>query len=99
MINREPIPYTRKGRFRKVLWIVLGIGFVGLITLRSLATLWTDYLWYSSVGQVGVWSTLVFTRLWLVLAASLFTVGIAMFVWNFIQYGLPNDEAVIGSNT
>jgi uncharacterized membrane protein (UPF0182 family) len=78
VINREPIPYTRKGRFRKVLWIVLGIGFVGLITLRSLATLWTDYLWYSSVGQVGVWSTLVFTRLWLVLAASLLAFAI---VW------------------
>ena len=78
MINREPIPYTRKGRFRKILWIILGIGFVGLITLRSLATLWTDYLWYSSVGQVGVWSTLVFTRLWLVLAASLLAFAI---VW------------------
>jgi nitric oxide reductase subunit B len=35
----------------------------------------------------------------LVLAASLFTLGIAMFVWNFIQYGLPSDEAVIGTNT
>ncbi|MGB5167591.1 MAG: UPF0182 family protein [Acidimicrobiia bacterium] len=78
MINREPIPYTRKGRSRKILWVILGIGFVGLITLRSLATLWTDYLWYSSVGQVGVWSTLVFTRLWLVLAASLLAFGI---VW------------------
>ena len=30
----------------------------------------------------------------LVLAASLFTLGIAMFVWNFIQYGLPSDEAI-----
>ena len=78
MIDREPIPYTRKGRGRRILWIVLGIVFVGLITLRSLATLWTDYLWYSSVDQVGVWSTLVFTRLWLVLAASLLAFGI---VW------------------
>ena len=78
MINREPIPYTRRGRSRKILWIILGIGFIGLITLRSLATLWTDYLWYSSVGQVGVWSTLVFTRLWLVLAASLLAFAI---VW------------------
>ena len=78
MINREPIPYTRKGRSRKILWIILGIGFVGLIAMRSLATLWTDYLWYPSVGQVGVWSTLVFTRLWLVLAASLLAIAI---VW------------------
>ena len=78
MINREPIPYTRKGRSRRILWIILGIGFVGLITLRSLATLWTDYLWYSSVGHVGVWTTLVFTRLWLVLAAALLAFAI---VW------------------
>jgi uncharacterized membrane protein (UPF0182 family) len=44
--------------------------------LRSLATLWTDYLWYSSVGQVGVWTTLVFTRLWLVIAAALVAAGV-----------------------
>ena len=76
MINREPIPYVSKGRFRRLLWVVIGIGFVGLIALRSLATLWTDYLWYSSVDQVGVWTTLVFTRLWLVIAAAIFAAAI-----------------------
>ncbi len=30
----------------------------------------------------------------LVLAASLFTVGICLFIWNFVQHGLPSDEAV-----
>ena len=30
----------------------------------------------------------------LVLAACLLTLGVAMFIWNFIQYGLPSDEAV-----
>ena len=30
----------------------------------------------------------------LVLAACLLTAGIAMFIWNFIQYGLPSDEVV-----
>ncbi len=78
MINREPIPYVRKGRSRRILWIILGVGFLGLIMMRSLATMWTDYLWYSSVDQVGVWTTLVFTRLWLVLAASLVAFAI---VW------------------
>ena len=34
----------------------------------------------------------------LVLAAALFSLGIAMFVWNFIQYGLPSDEAVVGTS-
>jgi uncharacterized membrane protein (UPF0182 family) len=76
VINREPIPYASKGRFRRILWVVVGVGFVGLMALRSLATLWTDYLWYSSVGQVGVWTTLVFTRLWLVIAAALVAAGV-----------------------
>lgn len=30
----------------------------------------------------------------LVLAASVFSIGILLFIWNFIQYGLPNDEAL-----
>lgn len=29
----------------------------------------------------------------LVLAACLFTLGIGLFIWNFIRYGLPNTEA------
>jgi nitric oxide reductase subunit B len=28
----------------------------------------------------------------LVLAASLFTLGIVAFIWNFIRFGLPRDE-------
>ncbi|MEN8114121.1 MAG: UPF0182 family protein, partial [Actinomycetota bacterium] len=70
MINREPIPYASRGGLRRLLWIIMGVGFAGLLVLRSLATLWTDYLWYDSVGHVGVWTTLVFTRLWLVLGAA-----------------------------
>jgi nitric oxide reductase subunit B len=31
-----------------------------------------------------------------VLAACLLTVGIAMYIWNFVQYGLPSEEAVTG---
>jgi len=29
-----------------------------------------------------------------VLAGCLLSIGIGMFIWNFIQYGLPNDEAL-----
>jgi nitric oxide reductase subunit B len=29
-----------------------------------------------------------------VLAACLLSLGIAMYIWNFVQYGLPSDEAV-----
>ena len=31
-----------------------------------------------------------------VLAACLLTVGVLLFVWNFVAYGLPSDEAVTG---
>ncbi|MBL4585787.1 MAG: cbb3-type cytochrome c oxidase subunit I, partial [Flavobacteriales bacterium] len=31
----------------------------------------------------------------LVLAATLFTIGIALFIYNFIKYGQPTDEALI----
>ena len=30
----------------------------------------------------------------LILAASLFTIGIALFIWEFIRHGLPSDEAI-----
>ena len=39
-----------------------------------MATLWTDYLWYSELDATQVWKTLTFTRVWLVLAASIFAV-------------------------
>jgi uncharacterized membrane protein (UPF0182 family) len=41
-----------------------------LLALRSIAVFWTDFLWFDSIDQTGVWSTLIFTRVWLVLAAS-----------------------------
>ena len=31
----------------------------------------------------------------LILAASLFTVGVCLYVWNFIQHGLPTTEALL----
>jgi nitric oxide reductase subunit B len=30
----------------------------------------------------------------LILAASLFTIGILLFIWNFLRHGLPTDEAL-----
>lgn len=32
-----------------------------------------------------------------VLAACLLTVGVGLFIWNFVSYGLPSDEAMAGS--
>jgi len=30
----------------------------------------------------------------LVITASIFTIGILLYVWNFIRYGLPTDSAI-----
>lgn len=54
--------------------IFVAVGaIVLLLTLRSIARFWTDFLWYESVGQTGVWRTLIFTRVWLVVGASVVT--------------------------
>jgi len=97
MINREPIPYSSKGRFRRILWIVFGAGFLGLLVLRSIASLWTDYLWYSSIGHVGVWTTLTFTRLWLVLAASAVAFGVFWINLFIVDRLSPRRGVVPGS--
>lgn len=51
--------------------------FVLLLLGRWLATLWTDYLWYSEMDATNVWTTVTFTRVLLVVAASV--VAIAAF--------------------
>src|SRR5581483_8553867 len=54
--SRRPRPRHR-GRW----WLVLGIVVlvVVLASLKSLATVYTDSLWFSSVGQHPVFSTLL----------------------------------------
>ncbi len=43
-----------------------------LLTLRGLATFWTDFLWFQSVDLSSVWSTLLLSRVAPVLVSSLF---------------------------
>ncbi|MDP8959672.1 MAG: UPF0182 family protein [Actinomycetota bacterium] len=69
MLNRESA--QRMGGGRRLLTILLVLAFLGLLTLRGVATFWTDYLWFSSVNLTSVWWTLVGSRLLLALAAAL----------------------------
>ena len=75
MIERDPspIPIRRRRsrtRSRRTLTI-LGVVFIFLVlSLRGLATFWTDYLWFDSVGFSRVWTTLTFTQVNLVLVAA-----------------------------
>lgn len=68
-----------------------------LFTLRSIATFWTDYLWFDSLDLTGVWSTLVFTRVLLVVLAS---VVAAVLIWGNLWLAnrlSPRVPAIPGS--
>ena len=71
MINREPITYRQPSRFRRLATFVVSGAFGLLLVSRWLATLWTDYLWYQSLDAEGIWFTLTFTKVWLVIGATL----------------------------
>jgi uncharacterized protein len=51
MYTRAPAPTGR----RRPLALFLLIGFAVYLVLSTLATLWTDYLWFDSVGYSSVW--------------------------------------------
>ncbi len=78
MINRDPVPLRPRSRSRRLLTFLAGGLIILLFMLRSIATFWTDYLWFDSLSLTGVWSTLVFTKVWLVLAA---TIAAALLIW------------------
>ena len=76
MINREPVPLRPRSRSRRVLtFVVLGV-LALVLALRSIATFWTDFLWFDAIDLTGVWSTLVLTKVWLVVASSLLAAGV-----------------------
>src|SRR3954465_8557487 len=53
--RRSSTGQRRSGRGR-VLLIVAAVGlFLLITTLRSIASFYTDYLWFQSIGQTGVW--------------------------------------------
>ena len=73
MIDREPTPIRPRGvtAGRRALFIALGVVVVLLLSLRSIAGFWTDYLWFDSVSLASVWRTLIFSRVVLVVVASI----------------------------
>ena len=76
MINREPVPIRPARSDRRWPTIIAVIVIAALVFGRFIATLWTDYLWYQSVDQTGVWRTLIFTRVGLVIVASVIAFGL-----------------------
>ena len=71
----------RLGRLSRRFWIgvIVVVLLVGFLSLRNLAVLWTDQMWFSSVGLSNVFSTLFFVKVGLG-----FTFGAIFF---FIMWG------------
>ena len=65
-VPRRP---PRLGRLSRRFWIglVVVVLIVGFLSLRSLAVLWTDQMWFSSVGLGGVFTTLFLVKVGLAL--------------------------------
>jgi uncharacterized membrane protein (UPF0182 family) len=71
VINRDVPPPRRSSAGRRVLIILAIVALFALLSLRFFATLWTDYLWFDSVDLTSVFTTLVFSRVFLVVVASI----------------------------
>ena len=65
MPRGEPrAPRARRPGRGRILLVILAIGlFVLVTTLRSIASFYTDYLWFQSIGQTGVWRGVLGTKL------------------------------------
>ena len=57
------------GRLSRRFWIaiIIVVILVAFLSLRNLAVLWTDEMWFSSVGFSSVFSTLFFIKVGLCL--------------------------------
>lgn len=72
MIERDPTPIPIRPLSRTRRFLIIGgvIAFVLLLSLRGIATFWTDYLWFDSVGFASVWTTLILSRVMLVIVGT-----------------------------
>jgi uncharacterized membrane protein (UPF0182 family) len=93
-------PRRKNGRRGRTLLIVGVIAaFVLLTSLRGIAGFYTDYLWFDSLGQTGVWRGILGAKL---ILALIFMVGFFLLAWSNLliadriappyRMGGPEDE-------
>ena len=72
MFSRTPPPARVSGDRRRGLTLIFAAIVLAYLVLTALGTLWTDYLWFDSVGFASVWQ-----RRWLV-GIALGALGLAI---------------------
>ncbi len=94
MIRMEPGSFgRRRRRKRPVVAVAVGAALVLLLTLRGLATAWTDYLWFSSVSATSVWTTVIATQ---VLLGAVGVVVAGLVVWvNLVVVRRISSEVLV----
>ncbi len=79
----------------RTLWYFIGVG-IALVLIAKAFTLYTDYLWFVSLGQSAVFLTILKARVLLVLVF-----GVPFFLWlhlniRYARRPLPDDVTLIG---
>ena len=68
---------AQQPRRRRFVWVLVGIGLIyGIFT--ALSRVWTDYLWFASVDQTGVW---LIRWVWLAILGLLGAVFVFVVIW------------------
>ena len=89
-------------RPRRLLALGIAAALALLLMLRGIATAWTDYLWFASVGATSVWATVVFSQVLLglvgfVVAAAVVWVNLVVvhrISTGRLLLGGPGDEVI-----
>ncbi len=77
-LPRRPRRASRGNRGRTILIVAVIAAFVLLTSLRGIARFYTDYLWFDSLGQSGVWRGVLGAK---VVLALLFIVVFFALAW------------------
>ena len=79
-LPRRPRRSGRGGRSRGRTWLVVGavVLFFLITSLRGIASFYTDYLWYDSLGQSAIWRGVLGAKIAL---SAIFTVAFFVMMW------------------
>jgi len=78
-------------------WFFVGAGFLGFANIGMTAVAGVSQVYLerkAGMDFMAVQESMETHFFGLIMTACLLSLGIGLYIWNFIQYGLPSDEAV-----